>query len=66
MKLLKSRRAWVMFKNANMGDNFREPEKFPCYVYFVIQSWGMQEREALYLYEEDLKIMWVQIKKLGK
>ena len=66
MKLLKSRRGWVMLRNANIGDDIPEPDKYPCYVYFTVKSWGYEIKQAIYLYAEDVEFMNFQIKKASE
>jgi len=61
LKLLNDKKSFDSYCSDNyMGyecesDDFPVPEKYPCYVYEVVKSWGYEESKPVYLYEEDLR-----------
>lgn len=63
MKLLKSRKAFVMWMNANFGYPIPEPDKYPCFAYSIVTDWGMQESQPVYLYLYDVLNMKEQLEK---
>lgn len=58
MKYLKSHLAWPRWCSSVFGrQEVDEPKEYPCYVYTVVASWGMQEEQPVYVYRRDLEKM---------
>jgi len=64
MKYLRSRRAWKAWarKNHFVGcEYFEEPKRFPCYAYFIVADWHMQQEASVYLYSDDIAKMAINV-----
>ncbi len=60
MKLLKSKRGWLLWNREEgfyINDPPPAPKEFPCYVYTIVTNWGMEESEPIYIYKADLERM---------
>lgn len=64
MKLIKSRLAWRRWLLASVAgvyrsdlDSYKEPTSYPCYAYAVVQSFGYEEEQPMYLYQVDVAKM---------
>ncbi len=54
MEFIKNERAFRKFKKKYEWSFVSDPLKFPCFAYFTVVSYGMEEDEANYLYVDDL------------
>lgn len=65
MKFLKNKRAWqrwaAPFSRSN-GGYCKPPVKFPCFVYTVVASFGLEFEQEVYLYQEDIEKMTRKLK----
>lgn len=65
MKLLRDRRAWVLWCRREFGlplPDSEQPDLYPCYAYSVVVSYGMEESKPIYLYRSDLVEMLEKLK----
>lgn len=56
MKLIKNKRAWTKEKK-RFADGSGEPDRYPCYLYAVVQSWNYEEEAPEFIYTEDAEKM---------
>lgn len=65
MKLLtnsKSWTSWIKEEEGRFADHaHQQPKKYPCFAYMQLESWGQETQRALYLYQEDLEAMTMEL-----
>lgn len=62
MYLIKDKEDFKKFQDEHISSFVEKPKEFPCYAYFIVTSWGMEEDTAHYLYKEDLLEMLDKLK----
>ncbi|MFZ2327402.1 MAG: hypothetical protein WAW73_10825 [Rhodoferax sp.] len=65
MKLLTSQASWKQWIKAEEG-RFADaqhplPDRFPCYGYMELESWGQETLRPVYLYQHDVDAMAVEL-----
>lgn len=58
----KERKAWAKEHDMSLrGRETPRPEHYPCFAYAIVQSFGYEEEQPVYLYQKDLQKMLVDL-----
>lgn len=65
MKLLTNQASWKQWIKAEEG-RFADarhppPDRFPCFGYMELESWGQETLRPVYLYQHDVDAMSVEL-----
>ncbi len=70
MKLLVSHKSWQQWIKDEEGRfaavNHPAPEKYPCYGYMALESWGQETLRPIYLYQRDVDAMSLELMALAQ
>lgn len=70
MKLLISPTAWKQWikeEEGRFADTVHSPpDKYPCYAYMELESWGQETLRPIYLYQHDVDAMAVELMALSQ
>lgn len=65
MKLLTgitSWQKWIKEEEGRFADvQHPQPKKFPCFGYMQLESWGQETLKPVYLFQEDLDVMAIEL-----